>query len=102
MRGLRAIGAIFAAAAGLDAEQTTALHLFATPMREMRSPALRNQIEERLMIKRRELIKCHLVAAMLSRKSRIENRKLIDPLIGLRNEDGQLFHHVLSLSDRAN
>jgi hypothetical protein len=42
MRGLRAIGAIFAASAGLDAEQTTALHFFATPMREMHSPALRN------------------------------------------------------------
>src|SRR5580765_5829479 len=36
-------------------------------------------------------------------KSKTENRKskLIDPPVGLRNEDGQLFHHVLSLSDRA-
>ena len=32
MRGLRAVSAIFAAAAGLDAEQTAALHFFATPM----------------------------------------------------------------------
>ena len=65
MRGLRAIGAIFAASTSLDAEQTAALHLFATPVLEMHSPALRNQIEERLMIVRRELIKCHRVAAML-------------------------------------
>jgi hypothetical protein len=71
MRGLRAIRAIFAASTGFDAEQTAPLHLFATPMREMHSPALRNQIEERLMIVRRELIKCHLVAAMLTRKSKI-------------------------------
>ena len=26
----------------------------------------------------------------------------INPLVALRNEDGQLLHHVLSLSDRAN
>src|SRR6266567_611278 len=42
VRRLRAIGAIFAAAAGLDAEQTATLHRLAGPMLEMHSPALRN------------------------------------------------------------
>jgi hypothetical protein len=73
MRGLRTIGAIFAAPARLDAEQTAALYFFATPMREMHSPALRNQIEERLMIVSRELIKCHRRGRDV--KSKIENRK---------------------------
>ena len=87
MRGLRAIRAIFAATTGLDAEQTAPLHLFAAPMREMHSPALRNQIEERLMIVRRR------ADQMSSRgrdvKSKTENRKSksIDPLAGLRSEE---------------
>jgi hypothetical protein len=38
--------------AGLDAKQTAALHLFTTPKLEMNSPALRNQVEEWLMIER--------------------------------------------------
>jgi hypothetical protein len=45
MRRLRTISAIFTAAAGFDAEQTAALHLFAAPMLEMHSPAFRNQFE---------------------------------------------------------
>jgi hypothetical protein len=57
VRGLRAIGAVFAAPARFDAKQTATLHFFATPVGEMHSPALRNQIEQRLMIKRLELIK---------------------------------------------
>src|SRR5437763_14325759 len=80
MRALVTICAIFAASAGLDAEQTTALHLFAMPMLKVDGTALRNQIEERLMIEGRKLIKLHRVVAMLDRKSKIENRKLIDPL----------------------
>jgi hypothetical protein len=59
MRGLRAISAILAAPASLDAEQTTALNRLAAPMIEMHGPALRNQIEERLMVKRRELFEIH-------------------------------------------
>ena len=52
MSGLRTISAIFAASAGLDAKQTASLHFFATPMLKMNSPALRDEIEQRLMIKR--------------------------------------------------
>jgi hypothetical protein len=50
MSGLRTISAVFAATAGLDAKQTAPLHFFATPMLEMNRAALRNQIEERLMV----------------------------------------------------
>jgi hypothetical protein len=53
MRGLRAIGAIFAAPARLDAEQTAALHFFAMPVLEMNRPALRNQLEQWLMVESR-------------------------------------------------
>jgi len=49
-RRLRAISAVFAAAAGFDAKQTAPLHLFAAPMLKMNSPALRNEVEQRLMI----------------------------------------------------
>jgi len=43
-------------------------------MPEMNGTTLRNQIEERLMIQRLELIKLHRVAAMLNRKSRLSHR----------------------------
>jgi hypothetical protein len=70
---LRAISTIFAASTGLDAEQSAALHFLAAPMPEMNRATLRNQIEERLMIQRLELIKLHRVPAMLNRKSKIQN-----------------------------
>jgi hypothetical protein len=47
---LCAISAIFAAATGLDAEQSATLHFLPTPMQEMNGATPRNQIEERLMI----------------------------------------------------
>ena len=50
MSGLRTISAIFAAAASLDAKETAPLHFFAMPMLKMNSPALRNEIEQRLMV----------------------------------------------------
>ena len=53
MSGLRAVITIFAASTGLDAEQAAALNFFPAPMLQMNSSALRNQIEQRLMIKRR-------------------------------------------------
>jgi hypothetical protein len=53
MSGLRAISAVFAAAAGFDAKQTAPLHLFALPMLKINSPTLRNEVEQRLMIERR-------------------------------------------------
>ncbi len=65
MSGLRTISAVFAAAAGLDAKQAAPLHFFATPMLNMNSPALRNQVEQGLMVKRLELTKLH-GAVMLS------------------------------------
>src|SRR5712691_12822547 len=74
MRRLRAIGAVFATPAGLDAEQTGTLHIFTAPMFEMHRPALRNQIEKRLMIQRVQLVKSHRVTAMLNRKSKIKNQ----------------------------
>jgi hypothetical protein len=52
MSGLRTISAVFAAAASLDAKQTAPLHFFATPMLKMNSPALRNEIEQWLMVER--------------------------------------------------
>lgn len=52
MSGLGTIGAIFAATAGLDAKQTASLNFYATPMLKMNSPALRNEIEQRLMVER--------------------------------------------------
>src|SRR5437762_6585931 len=68
-------------------------------MLKMNRTALRNQIEQRSMVEFFELSKDHRLPAMLNPKSEIRN--LIDPLVALRNEDGQLFHHVLSLSDCA-
>jgi hypothetical protein len=59
MSGLRTISAVFAATAGLDAKQTASLNFFATPMLKMNSPALRNETEQRLVIKRLELTKLH-------------------------------------------
>jgi len=73
MRTLRAVCAIFTATTGLDAEQTATLHLFAAPMLEMHRPALRDQIKERLMIKRREFFEIHRGIAMVNRKSAISN-----------------------------
>src|SRR6266516_5773513 len=102
MRGLRAISAIFAASARLDAEQTAALHLLAAPMLEMHRPAVRNQIEKRLMIQRIEFCKLHRNNAMFNRQSKIGNRKLIHPLAALGNEDWQFLHHELSFADCAN
>src|SRR6266568_5670906 len=102
MRRLRAVSAIFAAAACLDAKQTAALHLLAAPMLKVHSPALRNQIEQRLVIEGRELIKLHRVPAMLNRKSKIENRKLIHPLTTVGNEDRQFLHHELRFPNGTN
>ena len=67
MRGLRAIGAIFAAPPRLDAEQTATLNLLAPRMLQMNSAALGNQIEQGLMTKRSELSKLHY-AVMLSER----------------------------------
>ena len=75
MSGLRAVSAIFAASAGLNAEQAAALNFFSAPMLQMNSAALRNQIEQRLMIKVFEFSEDHRVVAMLSPKSEIQNPK---------------------------
>jgi hypothetical protein len=75
MRGLCAVSAILAASAGLDAEQATTLYLFATPMPEMNSATLRNEIEQGLMIERAEFPGVHRNArcSIGNRKSAIEN-----------------------------
>ena len=65
MSGLRTISAVFAAATRLDAKQTAPLHFFATPMLKMNSSALRNQVEQGLMVECLELTKLHS-AVMLS------------------------------------
>jgi hypothetical protein len=59
MGALCAVSAILTATAGLDAEQRTTLHRFATPMFQMNGTRLRNQIKERLMIERVQPIKVH-------------------------------------------
>jgi hypothetical protein len=56
---LRAVSAIFAAPTGLNTEQAAALNFFPAPILQMNSAALRNQIEQRLMIKRRYLTQIH-------------------------------------------
>jgi hypothetical protein len=45
MSGLRAVSAVFAASARLDAEQSAPLNFFTTSMLQMNSAALRDQIE---------------------------------------------------------
>lgn len=59
MRALRAVSAILAAPAGLDAEQTAALHFLPAPMLQVHYPALRDQVEERLLIVEFESAKIH-------------------------------------------
>lgn len=71
MSGLRAISAIFTASAGFDAQQAAALNFFLAPMLQMNSAALRNLIEQRLMIKVFEFSEDHRVVAMLNTKSEI-------------------------------
>jgi hypothetical protein len=71
MSGLRAISAILTASAGLDAEQTAPLHLFAAPMSQMHIPALSDEIEERLVVKFFELPERHRVVETLNPKSEI-------------------------------
>jgi hypothetical protein len=72
MSGLRTISAVFAAAAGLDAKQTAPLHFFTTPMLKMNSPALRNEVEQRLMIKRLELTQLHFAVMLTERMTNDE------------------------------
>ncbi len=74
MRRLRAVSAIFAAAACLDAKQTAALHLLAAPMLKVHSPALRNQIEQRLVIKGAKFLELHRPVT-LNERSAIGNQK---------------------------
>jgi len=45
MTGLRAVSAVLAASARLDAEQRAPLNFFTPPMLQMNSAALRDQIE---------------------------------------------------------
>ena len=59
MRALRAVGAILAAAAGLDREQAATLHLLAPPMLQMLFPALRDEIEERLVVEALQFREIH-------------------------------------------
>ncbi len=59
MRTLRAVAAILAAPARLNAKQAATLNLLPAPVLQMHLAALRNQVEERLMIKRMELIEMH-------------------------------------------
>ncbi len=64
MSGLRAVSAVFATAPSLDAEQAASLHFLAAPMLKMDRAALRNEIEDRLMIKRRQPVEVHHVARL--------------------------------------
>jgi len=72
MSRLGAISTIFAAAASLNAEQTAPLHFFAAPMLKMNSPALRNEIEQRLLIERLELTKLHFAVMLTERMTNDE------------------------------
>jgi hypothetical protein len=59
MGALCAVSAVLTATAGLDAEQRTTLHRFATPMFQMNGTRLRNQIKERLMIETVQFFEIH-------------------------------------------
>src|SRR5579885_944967 len=72
---LRAVGGIFAAATGLDAEQTAPLNLPAAPMLQMDCAALRDQIEKGLVIEIFELREIHRAPATLNPKFKIRNPK---------------------------
>ena len=74
MRTLRAISAIFTASAGLDTEQTAPLHFFSAPVLEVNFSALRNQIEERLVIERVQPIKSHRNASLAETMTNDERR----------------------------
>src|ERR1700730_13723418 len=78
MGRLRAIGAVFAAAAGFDAEQAAPRHFLAAPMLEMNCAALRNEIEKRLMIEQAQPIELHR-AAILIPNSEIRNPNFSSP-----------------------
>jgi hypothetical protein len=74
MSGLRAVSAIFAAAAGLDTKQTAPLHFFATPMLKMNGATLRNEVEQWLMVEAMQLTESH-GAATLKEQSTIEKQE---------------------------
>jgi hypothetical protein len=76
VRALRAVGAVFAAPAGFNAEQTAALHFFSTPMLEMNLAALGNQIEQRLTIERAQLFEFHRNVATVIRNFENRNPKV--------------------------
>jgi len=61
MGTLGAICAIFAAATGLDAEQTATLDLFAWPVLDMHGARLADEIEEWLVIQDREFFESHRI-----------------------------------------
>src|ERR1700730_13584291 len=86
MRRLRAISAVFAAAAGFDAEQTAPLHFFPAPMLEMNFPALRNQIKQRLSVERVQLIEFHR-APRLNRERKFSHR--LTRIFTDKNESGR-------------
>src|SRR6516162_2006707 len=100
MSGLCAVSAVFTTAASFNAQQTASLHFLATPMLEMDHAALRNQIEQGLIIELFEFPEGHRVIAMLNPKSEIRN--VVDPLPVFGSEDRQFFHHELRFSDCAN
>jgi len=72
MGALCAVSAILTATASLDAEQRTTLHRFATPMFQMNTTRLRNQIKERLMIEGAQLIKVHCALRLNERMTKSE------------------------------
>src|SRR4026207_1119577 len=96
MGALCAVTAILTATAGLDAEQRTTLHRFATPMFQMNGTRLRNQIKERLMIERVQFFETSRVViqhpapriqhrtAMLNRQSAIRIPQFSSPIYRLR------------------
>jgi hypothetical protein len=57
----------------LDAEQTTTLNFLALPMLQMNCAALRNQIEQGLMIELAKFGEFHRNDAMFNRQSKISN-----------------------------
>ena len=74
MRALCAIGAIFAASAGLDREQAAALHLLTLPMLQMNGATPRDEIEERLIVELFQFREVHYGCATVS--GTMEARKL--------------------------
>ena len=79
MRALGAVGAILAAAARFNREQAATLQLLATPMQQMHRTALRDEIEERLVVEPFQFRKIHWSVFLSAEKAECTKIKFNPP-----------------------